>query len=561
MRYLIFPLICIFILFAIGDSNAQQVNQIISNSEDWHDVYSTSIYSNLLGIGNKFLVSERHGQSLLNSFPKTYNIQIVSSNILPFFIGYKEYMESQGYPEPIEITSDNINLELANDLNQIRNFIILDDSYGYDAVSVAPYSIIKKSYPLFANKRNIDDIQDFLSSKEIDELIIYGNLDNEVSEALSIYNPIIIDEGDRFQNNIEIVKRYRDIKPAKQIILSNGEFLEREIMSGVEPVLFIGRNNVPVQIKDYIQSTDIEVGVLIGNELINTAANVRREVGINTFVKFAQGARSLDGPISNVEGLDLFYLPVYTLQLAIEGIKYNLATNQIELTYNNPGDLGVYIRGIITLTNSDGDLQRVGEINPVFIDKNSLRTTIYGGINVSSKDLSADIFTIYGESQKSLDSSLEVTLPVDIIEVLDNCEIDINKVTYHISKESFIINAINTGEVNCYVDVELVDLAFEGDDIIATMTDVEQIEPKKSKGLPIEIELSDDDQDENEIVQVRALYGERRNSLTKTIEGEFELFLKKFDLLFYIAILIIILLIIGLVILKRKKPTISKEGV
>ena len=66
-------------------------------------------------------------------------------------------------------------------------------------------------------------------------------------------------------------------------------------MSGQEPVLFIGRENVPQKISDYIKSTDIEVGVLIGNELVGTATIVRRQVGISTFVKFAQGARTAAG--------------------------------------------------------------------------------------------------------------------------------------------------------------------------------------------------------------------------------------------------------------------------
>jgi len=67
----------------------------------------------------------------------------------------------------------------------------------------------------------------------------------EVLDALSRFVPEIINEnGDRFLNNIAIVKKYREISPSKQVILTNGEFIEQEIMSGAEPVIFIGGSNI-----------------------------------------------------------------------------------------------------------------------------------------------------------------------------------------------------------------------------------------------------------------------------------------------------------------------------
>ena len=73
--------------------------------------------------------------------------------------------------------------------------------------------------------------------------MIYGNVDREVKNTLAKYNPEIINkEGDRFLNNIEIVK-ISEIKHSKQAVLTNGEFIEQEIMSGSEPVVFIGTNN------------------------------------------------------------------------------------------------------------------------------------------------------------------------------------------------------------------------------------------------------------------------------------------------------------------------------
>ena len=54
-------------------------------------------------------------------------------------------------------------------------------------------------------------LDSFLGTKKIRALVIYGNVDREVKNTLAKYNPEIINkEGDRFLNNIEIVKNIRN---------------------------------------------------------------------------------------------------------------------------------------------------------------------------------------------------------------------------------------------------------------------------------------------------------------------------------------------------------------
>ena len=52
--------------------------------------------------------------------------------------------------------------------------------------------------------------------------------------------------------------------------------------------------------KKYIQGSDIDIGILIGNELIGSATFIRRELGISVFVKFAQSARQPSTTIAPV---------------------------------------------------------------------------------------------------------------------------------------------------------------------------------------------------------------------------------------------------------------------
>jgi len=222
---------------------ADTYTYLVSNSESWKDVYSTILYANLKGLESDFLVSTNHGPLLLNNINKNNVIRVIASKTNPYIFNYPDMIKSRGFKGADEIISDNANLELVKDLD-VNNFIIVGDSYGFPAMAVTPYAIQTKSWVFLANKRNILEIDSFLSGKNINKILIYGFVDREVRDTLSKYRPEIIDNQDKFKDNVEIVKKYIENNPVKQVVLSNGEFIEKEIMRGVEPVLFTGRENV-----------------------------------------------------------------------------------------------------------------------------------------------------------------------------------------------------------------------------------------------------------------------------------------------------------------------------
>jgi hypothetical protein len=545
-------LLLVFLL-TINNATAAEPDRILSNSEDWRDVYSVIQYGKLIDKTANFLVSDRHATLILNQISKGNHIWVISSKTVPYVAGYKSLLEGRGYTAEV-FEYDNANLELAKLLEDVSKFIIIDDSYGYNAISVAPYAAITNSYVLFADSDNINEVDRFLSDRKVDKILIYGQVDREVKNALEKYNPEIINkEGDRFLNNIEIVKKYQEINHAKQTILTNGEFIEQEIMSGAEPVVFIGTNNVPDVVRDYIKESDIEVGVLIGNELVGTATFIRRQLGISVFVKFAQGARAPQGRISQVEALDMFYLPVYTLNLEVDSIKYNKATNQLEVTLKNTEDQAVYVIGTYSLTASDGSKQTVGDVGAKFIDGNELKTMVYDVGTMPEGSISADIFIVYGESKGSLEKEIRKTIEVDTVRVLDECQIQINEVSLNIRNKQFYINTENIGSVDCYADLELVDILIAGQKTTFGLENVAHLSNGQKKNLRIKAEeFEEEDVEDNQRIKVRAYYGERENSLVKILEGTFEVILKGIDYLFY-GLIVVIIILAGLIVWKRYK--------
>jgi archaellum component FlaF (FlaF/FlaG flagellin family) len=554
------------IFFAIGlilPSNAE-ARDVVSNSADWRDVYSTIIYSNLGGATSHFLTGTAHGPIMLYEVPQTSDmVEIVTSADRPYYVGYEALFRSRGYQNVEETIYESANLELARKLPNINKFIILDDAYGYNALAVAPYASRAGYYVIFADSQNIDDITDFLATRTVEDIIIYGHTDREVRAGLATYNPEILssETGSRFENNMLIVDKYEEVGSIKQVILTNGEFIEQSMMSGNEPVLFIGKNNVPTEIKDYIQRKGIEIGVLIGNELIGTATDIRRQVGISVFVKFARGSRVPGGTINPVEDLDRFPMPAYQLSMSISGISYNRATGQLEVTYVNNVDLATYFITTVTLKNDLGEtIGVVGDQDgAVFIDGGETRTIAYELDDIDAalftEDMTADIYTIFGESKTSLENVIRGTLAIDTIDVRDSTDIAIVDLVYDTTKSSFYVTIENTGESDAYVQVELIDLWINGGYVTVASDEVYLLKSGEKKKIPVEIEMAEEDltNSRNSQVSVRAVYGERKHALIKVKTAEFELKVRSFDIMQYAMIGGAVLLIILLFLFFRRK--------
>ena len=555
MKKRLFLFALIFILLSVS---VLGVDRIVSNSEDWRDVYSIVQYANFIDTPSDFLVSRRHSTLLYYALPEGGEIQIITSSNYPFVIGYESILNGRGF-DAQELIFDNINLELAQMLLDIKKFIIIDDSYGYNAISVAPYAQISDSYVLFADRDNIGDIEDFLAERDPEHIIIYGHVNREVKEALATYDPEIINvNGDRFDNNIEIVKKYMEINPTKQVLLTNGEFIEQELMTGAEPILFIGASNVPEQVREYIEESGIEVGVLIGNQYVGTATTIKRQAGISVFVKFARSARVPGAVVSPVEGLDLFYLPSYRLNLEIVSIVYNQLTNQIEVTYRNNVDLGTYFLGTYRITDGDGTVQTRGEFEPIFIDGLEYRTVVHD-VDPMTGDITARISTVFGDSLRSLEYLLEAEMTVDVIEVLDGSQIEIVSVTYDKTRGQFIVEVKNIGEVDTYVDIQLEDIVIAGDEFNFGSDKVVFLKKGETKKIRINVDLEEEDFEDNERISVVAYYGEREQNLVKILRAEYEVAFRGVGMIiFYVVggiviILILILLFFFLIGRRRKK--------
>ncbi len=577
-KLLILATIGILALLAVP---ATATEQVIVNSADWRDVYSAMLYASLEGKKGHFLTSERHARIILPSIPRTSeSIEVFSSRNNPFIVGYESLLESEGYQNIEELRTGSANLEILERLPDIDKFIIVDDSYGYNSVSVAPLAALGRYYVLFANSNNINRIASTLEDRSVNELIIYGHTDRELRDALQEYNPEIIDTGDRFENNIEIVEKYQELyrsihgQPRRQAILTNGEFIETSIMNGADPVLFIGFANVPDHVQEYIDGSDLEVGTLIGNELIGTATFIRRQTGLSVFVKFGQGARVPEGAIAQVEDLDRFPIPRYELDLDVVSAMINTATDNLEVTYRNLAPIATYFRPLSIRVSDDQQsvLVDIEDTSPIFIEGNSYRTITYPLVDGDGNriDLTGDekllsMTVIYGESPRSLEQELEIQLSIEEVNIIDGAEIEIIDVSYVQRTSTFLVDVRNIGEVDAYATAEIHDLIVDGDTTIFGTDETVMVRPGRTATLSVETTMEEEDIPYNEEVRAKVLYGERENALIKITEGVFPFKFAAPNIMLYILIILIILLLLLFFLNKKcgnckaKNPLLRKK--
>ena len=82
-KYLTLLILTFIFLLVANNAFAAEPDRILSNSEDWRDVYSVMQYGILSGKTANFLVSNRHATLILNQIPRESHVWAVTSEDLP----------------------------------------------------------------------------------------------------------------------------------------------------------------------------------------------------------------------------------------------------------------------------------------------------------------------------------------------------------------------------------------------------------------------------------------------------------------------------------------------
>lgn len=546
--------IAIITLFLALSVNA--TDQVVINSRDWTDVYSGMLYAQILEQDGNYLIEETRGLILLNSLDITKNeVLLIESSNNAYKKNYDNDLESRGFSVEKLDNYDNLNLELATDIQEeIKTVLVMDQQYSYNSVPLAAYAGANKGYVLFADSDNIDDVEALISDIDPQELIIYGFVDREVVTGLQDYSPIIINQGDKYSNNIELLKLYEEKNDFVQYILAGGDVIEPGFFVGNSPVMLIGESSIPETIIDYFKESDVKHAVLIGNDQLALAKQLKDQADMSVMVKFAKGINQVQYTLDTIQLPTLDYRPI------ISEIVYNSITEELIITIENAGDSPVMTRLSINLLDQDNiSIGSFGDEDVVFIPGNGVATRTY---DASLNDLENELITarldlLYGEEPRSLDSLLIDFFPVSFISFSDNTKIEIIDFYYDKTISRFIVIIENIGDETAYATA-FIDNFVLNERIQRLGTDnIERLTPGDQAQIKIKAKLAPEDIENNEEVEVKIRYGAQRNFLIKLKEETMDMKIKDNAGLYIIiggTLLLIIILLLVFIILKRKKP-------
>ncbi|NQU79585.1 hypothetical protein HQ545_07485 [Candidatus Woesearchaeota archaeon] len=556
MRYTKIFVMFILLIFLLPTVLA--IDQVVINSKDWRDVYTGMMYAKYMDLDVHYVAEETHGLMLITSVLNKNNPDVLLiENSKNFFIaGYESNLKSAGFNVEKYASQDpkDTNLEFAKiavDSGNLKSFIIVDSALGYNAMSVASYSVLTYSFVIFADNTNIDEVYDFIQDNQR-PVILYGKVDREVKSRLNDFNPRVIDEGDKYSNNIEIVKLFIKESPVRQVIFTHGEVIEPGLFSDDFPVLFIGVSNVPDQVIDYIHTSDITTGVVVGYELFDNAKRIREETGIKVYLKFGQGRNS------EMQALDIFELPKYLPNIQIKTVRYNTVTQQLEVVYENKGDFFAYVQALShDLQVNNETIQVVGDEEAFFMSRGDVLAMTYDIdlLDYLDETILVKSKVTLGESPKSMTKLLSWNGILEVVSVEDNSVANMESLVFNPKKQVFELVIINPGiEKAIYVDPEIVDLVVAGSTNFYGGSQ-QRIAPGAKMKFEIPAPMEPEDYSDNPGINVRVRYGSRADGLVKSLTQEFELVLKT-DYAVVVAVSVVVLVIILLFLIWRKKrPT------
>lgn len=527
---------------------------IISNSASWQNVYSAGLYSALQGKDFKFLVSAKHTEILINELPKPpLKITVIESDRVPYVKRYANRLATAGYTtDTILIPEDTGNLDLAKRLTNIRNYIVVSPTYGYDAISATPYAVKTKAYVLFASPKNIQEISEFFDSVTPNSITLFGDIDPAVTQALSKYNPRVIDKGNRFANNIAIAEELRENTKTDQAILTNGEFLENDVFySGTlgQPLIFIGQDRIPKAAETYVKASPYKVFVVLGNNLFGSAQLVKQTTEKSVIIKFAKGTTDAGG-YKNVQGLDTFPTPQLELLLTLDSIYYNADQQKVEMTLRNEKPARTYAEHSIIVQEETTPIVTLGDETGTTFSAHETKIISHTQdlSEHTTKNLTAQIIIPYGESQDSIEKAITATLPLPIVYEKDICELEIKNAAYNEETQRFKIT-LETDKP-CYARVTLTNLMIND-----TPTNIqgETTYIEKTETIEIKQRMDAVDKADNPQITVNARFGNQQNILIKETNKAFKFRTEgNTPIIIGAAAIILLIIIITLALWKRK---------
>jgi hypothetical protein len=509
---------------------AHAVNMVAVNSFDGRDVLSGVYYANVLGVPAKFMPSQGASADIFCAKAGSGNdILLIQSSTIPVSGFVESCLRANNNTVTVYLTTDGAetNLDLA-EKSGAQSFIVVDSAYSDSAISVLAYAKLTNSYVLLSNKDNAQQIKGIVAGKKV---VIFGLVDQEVTDALASENPQIIGKGeDKYEDNVVIAGKTLEEFSVNRLIMTDGSALEESMAEGDQPVLLSGRL-VPQPtydfIKEKVRSGKLAQIMLIGNDLVQPVYDMRERMKaefeaegqnktVGIVVKFAQVVPSEGASVLN---LDMFVMPAYVPQLNITEIAFNTQSKKIMATVNNTGDGAAYFSMELRVKVDGQEYRAFPASEPVLVQRGAQKGMEYSfdASGIKEGNITAVALVKYGASKGSLDSYISKEGPLESISYVDKSNVSVQAASYNAEKKVLSVTLRNLGEQKAYA-FSKVTLNMGGAPATITSSGTKELEPAALMVEEFPLELSEADLAANSEVTIGVEYGGRPGFLVKKEE-------------------------------------------
>ncbi len=516
------------VLLLVLTSLPRAENFVAINSVDGRDVLSGIFYANVKGYTSRFMpVPGGDSGVFASKIGPDHSILLVQSSDNPVSGFAESDLKAKGNTVEVYSSSDGgaTNLDLAR-RSGAGSFIIVDSAFAESAVSAITYAARTKSYVLLTDRTNVDQVKQIVSGKKV---IIYGYADQQVKTALADTNPQFIGKGeDKYEDNIELVRKTMDEFSLDRPIITDGSMLEDSLSAGELPILLSARL-VPQTTYDFIKQKVGEgklTGVLlIGNDMVYPVYDMREKMkrefeasgqnkSFGVMVKFAQAIPSAQGGVMT---LDTFRVPAYRPRLNITEIVYNKNSGKVMAGLENIGEGPLYFTLEMKVLVDGKEYKVFGQPEPRLIERGESAGVDFplDLSGVPEGAVSANALVKYGAARKSLEEFATSEGKLASITYVDSSNVSVRFAKYDREKQRMLVTIKNNGEASAFVFIKLVLTDENGQPTKIAGPAIREVESSALFVEEFPLILSDKEIGLNKEVTVTVDYGGRRGFLSK----------------------------------------------
>jgi hypothetical protein len=507
----------IIALLSVSLVSAADIN--IINSDDWVDVYSVMLKSELQGRKALFVSSDS-----TTGFAKLLDTQdtlhLYTSTVTPYIDNLGSQLQATGFDVIEEYAVTNFNQDL--DINT-GNYILISLDNPRLASAVAPLAIQTESWVLVVDKENAKEVAKKIRRAE--SVIAVGNFGRDVLKEIQPHFTDWINNKDIFDDSHDIAKR---IGVGDTVILTDGSFIETEFFASSNPVLLSGPTRLFSKTFSFLEDQGVQAVVIVGNQLAAVGEQIRTQSNkdISVFIKFGQGDTKNS---ASVYALSMFPVPMQRIDLTVQQAIYNPASQQLIATFKNNGNIGLYALTTIVVKNGDEELASASLPDVTYVAGGEL-LPIQFSMTLPLEELNentyVEFYTSYGVTPTGLDRFLTqdnihgkpFTLPLTLQTIDDDGTLlylvdssyykDMNRVGVQLS---------NPSDVDAYVAVKVRDIVING--LTETIYKEDTIPAGQTKLVYLPAKLDRVDLQENDVFDIVVTYGGDADLLLKTLQA------------------------------------------